>query len=264
MKLAVNYSAPLVRLLNEGLIKLDLIKCPDWDGMLTQAQPHGEITIHFDLEVGLKNTFKVDFSRIRALMDSTFTPHVNTHLVTPQQFNPESEKEFSSISKTWRDEIQMMIDHLGAQNVALEHHPYTFANAHIQPAADPTIFTSVIEDTGCMFLLDLAHARITASTLGLPVKDYIHALPLDRLVELHTTGIKTHSGVLTDHFELGDEDWVLLSWALKEIRLGNWRTPEIIAFEYGGIGETFAWRTDPAVLKSQVPLLYEIINHDHD
>lgn len=259
MKFAVNYSAPLVRLLNEGSINIDLIKCPDWEGMLKEAQVHGEITIHFDLEVGLGNTFQADFSRIRALMDNTFTPHVNTHLVTPQQFNPDSKKEIDNILNTWRDEIQLMINHLGAQAVALEHHPYTIANPNIRPAADTTIFSRVIKETGCMFLLDLAHARITADTLGVNVKDYIRAFPLDRLVEMHITGIKTHSGILTDHFELGDEDWSILRWALKEIRSGNWRTPEIVAFEYGGIGQTFAWRTNPKVLENQVPLLYELI-----
>jgi len=259
MKFAVNYSTPLVRLLEEGSIQIDLIKCPDWEGMLTEAQVHGAITIHFDLEVGLGNTFNTNFSRIRTLMDSTFTPHVNTHLVTPQQFNPDSENEIQNIFKTWRDEIQLMINQLGAQAVALEHHPYTSANANIRPAADAKIFSQVIEETGCMFLLDLAHARITADTLGVNVKDYICALPLDRLVEMHITGIKTHSGILTDHFELGDEDWSLFKWALQEIRSGNWRRPEIVAFEYGGIGQTFAWRTNPDVLRNQIPLLYELI-----
>lgn len=259
MKFAVNYSTPLVRLLNEGLIKIELIKCPDWDGMLTEAQGQSEITIHFDLEVGLRNTQKADFSRIKRLMNSTFTPHVNTHLVTPQQFNPTSDSETRDIYKTWLDEIHLMIDHLGAQAVALEHHPYTIANPNIRPAADTTVFSRVVKDTGCMFILDLAHARITADTLGVSVKDYILDLPLDRLVEMHITGIKPYSGILTDHFELGDEDWSVLRWALNEIRTGNWRTPEIVAFEYGGIGQTFSWRTNPEVLKSQVPLLYELI-----
>ena len=259
MKFAVNYSAPLVRLLKEETIKIDLIKCPDWEGMLIEAQAHGEITIHFDLEVGLGNTFQADFSRIRALMESTFTPHVNTHLVTPQQFNPKNKNDVDNIYKVWRDEIRLMAEQLGAQNVALEHHPYTIANPNIQPAVNTTVFSQVIEDTGCMFLLDLAHARITADTLGINVKDYISALPVDRLVEMHTTGIKTHSGILTDHFELGDEDWSLLNWALNEVHLGNWHAPEIVAFEYGGIGQTFAWRNKPEVLKNQVPLLYELI-----
>ena len=260
MKFAVNYSVPLVHLLDEGAIQIDLIKCPDWEGMLDEASAHGDITIHFDLEVGLGNTFHADFSRIQALMESTFTPHVNTHLVTPQQFNPDNTQEMDQINTLWREEIRLMTEKLGPGAVALEHHPYTHANPNIRPAADPQVFSRVIQDTGCMLLLDLAHARITAHTLGVNVRDYIHALPLDRLVEMHITGIKTHSGVLTDHFELGEEDWTTLAWALEQIRAGTWRSPEIVAFEYGGIGSTFVWRTNPDVLKSQVPMLYDMLS----
>lgn len=262
MNFAVNYSNPLIRLLEDGQIDIDLIKCPDWEGMLAEARPHGEVTIHFDLEAGLGNTFQVDFTRIRDLMHSTFTPHVNTHLVTPRQFNPDSPAELQQINTLWRDEIQHMVDHLGAESIALENHPYTHANAHIRPATDTGIFSQVIHDTGCMLLLDLAHAKITAHTLGLDARDYIQALPLDRLVEMHITGIKIHSGVLTDHFELGDEDWALFTWALEQIKTGHWPRPEIIAFEYGGIGQTFVWRTEYTVLKTQVPLLHKMIK-DH-
>jgi hypothetical protein len=259
MKLAVNYSNSLIRLLKEKAVKIDLIKCPDWEGMLAEAQPYGQITLHFDLEVGLENTFKADFSRIRELLEGTGTPHVNTHLVTPRYFDPEDPAELEKINALWRREIQIMSDHLGADVVALEHHPCTTANLHIRPAADPAIFSQVIQDTGCMFLLDLAHARITADNFNIDVKDYIRALPLERLVELHITGIKTHNGVLTDHFELGGGDWAIFRWALEEIHAGHWRKPEIVAFEYGGIGQTFVWRTEYNVLKEQVPLLYEMV-----
>ena len=114
-----------------------------------------------------------------------------------------------------------------------------------------------------MLLLDLAHATITAHTLGVNVRDYIHSLPLDRLVEMHITGIKTHSGVLTDHFELGQEDWTTLTWALEQIRKGTWRSPEIVAFEYGGIGSTFVWRTNPDVLRNQVPIIHDMLRNAH-
>jgi uncharacterized protein (UPF0276 family) len=111
-----------------------------------------------------------------------------------------------------------------------------------------------------MLLLDLAHARITADTLGIDVKDYIKSLPLDRLVEMHITGVQKHNGVLTDHFGLDQKDWEILDWALKQIQAGLWRNPEILAFEYGGVGEVFAWRTRVEVLESQVPRLYRAVH----
>lgn len=260
MKFAVNYSQPLIQLLSEGLVQIDLIKCADWDGMLKEASLFGEITIHFDLAVGLGKTFKTDQDRIAALKKKTKTPHVNTHLVAPRNLDPNNPHEMEKIQRLWREEIGMMVARFGADKVALEHFPYTLTTPHIRPAADSKIFSDVILETGCMLLLDLAHARITADTLGINVRDYITALPLDRLVEIHTTGVKVHSGVLTDHFALSDEDWELLDWALAEIKNGAWREPEVIAFEYGGVGSTFVWRTELDVLKNQVPKLFQMVH----
>lgn len=261
MKLAVNYSYPLMDLIRDELVRVDLIKCPDWDGMLKDAEPYGPITIHFDLNVGLGNTFKVDFSRIKNLQAQTGTPLINTHLVAPQGFNGVHFGDVKRINTLWREEIQWMIDHFSVESVALEHFPFTEATPHIRLAAMSDVFSQVILDTNCMLLLDLAHARITANTLKIDTKDYIQSMPLDRLVELHITGIKLHEGILTDHFELQDEDWDILSWALKEIEAGNWRKPQIVAFEYGGVGKTFIWRTNGDVLKNQVPRLYDMVHN---
>ncbi len=262
MKLAVNYSAPLIRLIEQGLVQVDLIKCPDWDGMLQEAKPYGPITIHYDLEVGLGHTFSADLDRIERLKAATGTPYINTHLVTRKNHHPNNPDEIREINVLWRDELQVMIDKFGGRSIALEHYPFTPDNPNIATAADSTIFSNVIRDVDCMLLLDLAHARITANTLNIDVKDYIESLPLDRLVEVHITGIKKHGGILTDHFELSKEDWAVFEWALMEIREGKWPTPRIIAFEYGGVGSTFSWRTDQDVLKYQVPRLYEMVHRD--
>ena len=260
MKFAVNYSAPLRQLLKEEAVRVDLIKCPDWEGMINEAEQLGTVTLHYDLKAGLGRTHQVDFERIKVLKDRTFTPHVNTHLVTPANFDRDDCQALEKINQLWREEIGLMVSHLGQESVALEQFPYTEATPNILPAADSSIFSWVIHDTGCMLLLDLAHAKITAETLSINVKDYIQQLPLDRLVELHVTGVKSHSGILTDHFQMMPEDWALFEWALSEIRAGNWRQPEVVAFEYGGVGDVFVWRTDYDFLKSQIPILYEMVH----
>ncbi|MEA3326518.1 MAG: DUF692 family protein [Chloroflexota bacterium] len=259
MKFAVNYSNPLIQLLKEGSVKIDLIKCPDWEGMIREAEPYGEITVHFDLKAGFGNTFDVDFSRIKAIKDHTATPYVNTHLVAPKNLDPDNLKEVRKINQLWREEIQVMIDHFGEESVALEHFPYTLTTPHLLPAVESKNFSQVILDTNCRFLLDLSHASITADALSMDVKDYIRSLPVDRLVEMHITGIKLYGGVLTDHFALQERDWKLFAWALDQIQKGYWRKPEIVAFEYGGVGNSFVWRTDDRILRTQVPKLYEIV-----
>lgn len=262
MKFAVNYSAPLIRLIDQGMVQVDLIKCPDWEGMLKEAKPYGPITIHFDLEVGLGHTLTADLDRIARLKEETGTPHINTHLVTRKTHHPGNSDEISEINALWRNELQLMIDKFGGNSIALEHYPFTPDRPFIATAADSATFSNVIRDVDCMLLLDLAHARITANTLNMDVRDYIQSLPLDRLVEVHVTGIKKHGGILTDHFELSQEDWLVFEWALNKIREGYWPQPRIIAFEYGGVGSTFVWRTNQDVLQDQVPILYEMIHRD--
>jgi len=263
MKFAVNFSNPLVNLIKSREIRVDLIKCPDWEGMLEEALPYGPVTIHFSLEAGLGRTLDTDFNRIDAFIAETGTPHVNTHLVTPRSCTPEDPTELRRVKDIWLKEIGRMVDHFGSDRVVLEHYPFTMATPNIAPAVDPEVFSKVITDTGCQFLLDLAHARITADTLGMDAKEYIRALPVDRLTEMHITGIRPFGGVLTDHFGMEEGAWEILDWALKEIHSGQWKKPRIVAFEYGGVGDIFVWRTDRDVIREQVPRLYEMV-HQYD
>jgi hypothetical protein len=83
---------------------------------------------------------------------------------------------------------------------------------------------------------------------------------MDKLAELHITGLRFYSGYLSDHFELRDEDWEAVEWARAQIRAGVWREPEVAAFEYGGVGEVFGWRTQEWVLREQMPRLAELFS----
>lgn len=260
MQLAVNFSIPLARLLKDKRIQIDLIKCPDWEGMLEESLPYGPITIHFDLKTGLGRIASLDFERIKSFKEKTATPHINTHLAAPRNFDINDPQEKLRINALWRKEINQLTDCFGSKAVALEHFPYTKSTPHLRYAADSQTFSKVIVDTDCMLLLDLAHARITANSLGIDVKNYISDLPLDRLVEMHVTGIRTHNGLEEDHFSMDQEDWVLFDWALNQVKAGIWQRPRIVAFEYGGIGEVFMWRTDIEVLRNQVPRLYEAVH----
>lgn len=260
MKFAVNFSNPLIQLIKEKTIEIDLIKCPDWEGMLKEARPYGPITIHYDLHTGLGDAVNLDLERIRCFKEQTQTPHINSHLVVPRNFNTNDPAELQKINKLWREEMGILVDYFGSDSVVLEHFPFTEATPHIKTATDPVIFSQVIDDTGCQFLLDLAHARITADTLGLDVRDYISQLPVERLKEMHITGVKQYGGILTDHFEMDEKAWDLLDWALHQIRQGYWHEPSIVAFEYGGVGDVFVWRSNYDHLKSQVPRLMTMIH----
>jgi len=90
---------------------------------------------------------------------------------------------------------------------------------------------------------------------------FISEFPVRRLREIHITGLGMHDGEIHDHLEMTDRDWQQFEWALAKIRLGDWLMPNIIAFEYGGTGAPFTWRSESRVLLDQVPRLNQLIRN---
>ena len=113
---------------------------------------------------------------------------------------------------------------------------------------DPAFISQVVQEADCHFLLDLAHARISASMRGQPVRDYVRELPLDRLVEIHVSGPRPDGNddrLVDAHESLQEEDYALLEWVLNLTR------PMAISLEY--------WR-DGARLEEQLLRLRHIVD----
>jgi hypothetical protein len=91
--------------------------------------------------------------------------------------------------------------------------------------------------------------------------NFFSEFPVRRLKEVHVTGLGVHEGEIHDHLEMTDRDWQYFEWALSKIRLGDWHTPDIIAFEYGGTGDPFVWRSESRVLLNQVPRFHQLIHN---
>jgi uncharacterized protein (UPF0276 family) len=45
-------------------------------------------------------------------------------------------------------------------------------------------------ESGCAMLLDISHAWLSAHYAGIPPREFVAALPLDRVVELHVAGVE--------------------------------------------------------------------------
>jgi uncharacterized protein (UPF0276 family) len=92
---------------------------------------------------------------------------------------------------------------------------------------EPSVINRVLAETGCEMLLDLAHARVSAGSLGLPVEDYLLQLPLEKSRQVHISGVRVIEGELQDsHETLTEEGYGLLDWVLKRIK------PEMVTLEY--------------------------------
>ncbi len=87
--------------------------------------------------------------------------------------------------------------------------------------------SQVLEKTGCGFLLDIGHARISAATLGVDVYDYLRGLPLKRVIQVHVSGPRLRAGRLVDaHEPLQEIDYALLDFVLEQAR------PQVVTLEY--------------------------------
>jgi uncharacterized protein (UPF0276 family) len=83
----------------------------------------------------------------------------------------------------------------------------------------PEFITAVLEATDVGLLLDLAHARVSAARLGLPIEHYLEQMPLDRVRQLHISGPRVRDGVLFDaHEPLLDADYALFEWVLQRTK----------------------------------------------
>lgn len=266
MKLAVNYSPQAEALLTDGQIEIDLFKCPDWPEMIGKAAALRPAYVHFPLMAGRGNIEKVGWEKIEALLNSTATSFVNTHLAPRASdfgmpLDTTSRAHSEELFRAMVRDIERLARRFGERAIILE-------NANWDPSYDipqavllPELICRVVNETGCGLLLDLAHARMAAAWLGMDDREYIERLPVRYLRELHVTGTQYDpvQARLVDHFPMTAADWTLTEWALGEISADEWARPQIVALEYGGVGPGFGWRSQSGVLALEVPRLRELV-----
>ncbi len=119
--------------------------------------------------------------------------------------------------------------------------------------------------------------RASASgVLGMTLEDYLDALPLARVRDLHVTGVQrfdeswvarvrragipepeiaAYVGRLLDHLPMTPDDWTILTSLLDRVRRGEAGAPYTATFEYGGVGPLWEAVTDATALREQIPQL---------
>jgi hypothetical protein len=110
--------------------------------------------------------------------------------------------------------------------VILENMP---ANRHLDNAfeSDPAMIRRVLDAVNVDMLLDLAHARVAAAFHQMPVRDFLTQLPLERVRQIHVSGVRQVDGVVQDaHETLSLEDYDLFQWVIERTR------PEVVTLEY--------------------------------
>ena len=259
MQFAINYSPQAADLLRSETIDIDLFKCPDWPDLVSDAEALKPVYIHFPLKLGNNSLKDLNFAEIEKWLSRTGTRYINTHLNISPEIYPELPVD--DAIEIMVQEIQPLIAHFGAERVIVENIMQVprFLDKTYRLSASPELISGVVEAAKCGFLLDISHAVLASDTNNYDFEDYVHRLPMYRLCELHVTGIGLNKeNQPTDHLEMLEADWQRLEWILEQIRVQQWRIPEIMAFEYGGIGPAFEWRSESRVIAAQVPRLVEL------
>ncbi len=265
MEFALNYSPQAAALLDQGRIQIDRFKCPDWADVITAAAALRPVYVHFPLIAGDNSLADADWDGIERLLSDTDTPFLNLHLAPRMDDYPElllDPLATNRVVSQMADDVWQAVKRVGAERVIVENVPYlgdTDDDAFVRVATDAAVMRQIIVETGCGLLLDLAHARLTAWFLGMDAVDYIASLPVRALRELHVAGIHLIDDKPVEHQSLTEDDWAYMDWAMHQIDAGVWAAPRTVAFEYGGIGPRFEWRSDPAVIEAQVPPLVEMV-----
>lgn len=267
IQLAINYSREAAALLQEGKIAFNIFKAPDWRHLIDEAKQHTRVAVHFSLKAGAGTLHETDWEIIRQLGAETGTPFVNLHITSEMTDFPEMDQEEPApahrqkLIDMLRKDFEAVLAHFDASQVIAENVPIQGKSlTTIRTCGEPEVIHQLIEEYDTGLLLDVSHARIAAHTLGMEPMDYMACLPTRRIREMHFAGIHTLEGRLVDHLSVTPADLDLLAQVLDRIHDGQWSKPWMMAFEYGGVGGPFSWRTDREAIARDVPVLFQMLN----
>jgi uncharacterized protein len=268
-RFAMNYSPQAAALLARGAMDVDLYKCPFVPEIIQQARAQRPCYVHFSFRAGNRPFEGADWTAIRQAVETTDTPHVNMHLAPSVARFPgmnvgtDAADDTARLIEAMERDVAELAQHFSPEFIALENvmwdpmPPWEIP----APVLRPEVIAKVVRDTGCRFLLDLAHVACTVRYFGADVESYIAALPLNQLAELHVSGTRLGSdGRWHDHHSMGEHDWPLLKWALERIRSDDWPRPRLITFEYGGAGAGWDHLAEESALAADVQRLRDFVS----
>lgn len=290
MKFAANYSPLLAELVRTGQIQLDYFKCPSWPGLVAEASQALPVYVHFPLSVGggrgapldEETGALADLECVADLLESSATPLVNAHFIAPCSQYPAIPPESRDprhidqvISSTLRD-LEPLLRRFGPERVILEN--IINQNGWLTLGVLPEVIARLLEESGCGFLLDFSHARLAARNLGLDARAYTDALPVERIREVHVTGVQCMEGALyerlmaagdpggfagrmagrwMDHLPMLPGDWPEFEWLAGRLSGGangrRWAEPWVLASEVDGVGGFFELVTSRATYLADLP-----------
>lgn len=256
MKLAVNYLQEVQELFEEEKINfIDYLKLYSINGDLSPfnwCANHSNVLFH-GFVGHASNVADVKFIENRDIelqkeyYERGKTPYISLHINTNDAEIQTEEKTLETIIKN----VQKVKEIFGME-VILENVPARYEDRQKDFLASPEFITRVINETDCGFLFDIGHAKQAADVLKIPFDEYVNRLPMNRLVEIHLSGVTVaEDGIVWPlHGKMNEEDYMFLEEAIKK-----YDTLQIITLEYG------AWAVDEKTCGYPIPK-YGIVNEE--
>lgn len=270
IRIAANYSPQLLELLEAGDIDfLDYIKIPLVSPPLEQirdARRFRRGLLHCwgteSIWIGAaRREDAIQPDLVRKMIELSETPYVSTHLVL--DFS-----DFAAIggftSENARDlvykHLVRNIFYVKSQldrDLILENMDFTHGRSMSPCVVNPSFITQLLDEVDCNMLLDIGHAQVAAWHLGFSFDEYLQALPLNRVVEIHVHAPECieNKGLLDTHRPLRSKDYDLIRWLIDN-------TPvQTITLEYAGIkeGAHDPRLNDTSLLADQLYRLHNLI-----
>lgn len=253
MKLGCNYSEELMLLIEENAVDVDCIKMGYFQpfmGLHEEIVKKKSILIHGfgkHEHIGM-----VDPKRNNdwQYMNDVLTQYESPHLAVHFSIYDQDLHVVGDIRKRLDQGVQIFKEHLDVPLIIenMDYNPL-YTPHYVKPeAVDPDFITEMCEKHDVGFLLDTAHASVSAYHLKMDVHDYLRRLPLNRVKEIHFIGTQMteDKGLIDMHTPLTPRDYDLLDWLRYKCK------PEIVTLEYGWPGSDFSWRTNKEEIKKQL------------
>jgi len=155
----------------------------------------------------------------RRLCDKTRSPWLAEH-ISWSRFHGGDTQHF--ILPTLAQEVAdtvvanaIVLRELTATLLVLENAPRLFSLPGAQEQSEGEFISSVVARSGSGFLLDLDSAITTARTQGYDLNDYLRSLPLDRLIEIHTSHPRRDWDILRELFKSSPVKAITLEWDIS-------------------------------------------------
>lgn len=261
MKLACNYSTELILLMKRDLAPVDYIKAgafgqylPELDAMreLRPVLLHG---MGNHERAGMPDYSSLDFSRMNHLLRKCGSPHLAIHMGITNADVGEGWTEddmffrMAACANHFKEylDVPLLLENVGDT-------PEERTVFDLIPFAEPGQINRLLQDTGAGFLLDIAHAKVTAQYRGWDLRAYLMELPLHLCREMHISGtaFDAAGNPYDAHGPMEDADFATLEWALER------SLPDIITLEYGYPAGFAGPAVDIVILENELKLLRRI------